>query len=560
MVKLLEKIVDKVSRAGIYLFAALQLALPMKSFAEDVSLSGRVVNSQGVGQANKNVVLFLNNNDKKLSGVTGVDGVYVIPFTPSGIRHEYFLPEGYSVSNNYPNPFNPSTNVNITLPERSRVEMKVYDMLAQELGVIVDEELSAGVHYFRLDLEHLINGRDIAEGVYFVRTVIDEQYVKVNKLLFLRNSQHARAFSEVSSNGSSSNSFGKTSIEDIVDSLQVSGRSILPRSKTLGTVISGNTDLGDVVVDSAFNVDGRLISTIRYDQPNNHLPNLTVIIDGYSALTDSLGMFSVQVPVDSHVVEPWFNPWDRKMDIVDPSIWTRKKLIYIRGDTTDVIEDVLTRDEFPDSVMNFLNKISDRQYNGLYNVIIRFVDKPIFYIVADTSIAWDKEFYNIWSNFIKGVMNNVTKSRKYPNGFLENVIVKTGLNPPADWTPGYYVIDTSWTYGNAVLATSIFTVHPDGQPYIPVYARTIVGMYPTPMEFWYMKKALGHEIGSGLVYMPTRSNDLMSWYNLGNPNYPDITNPTKTDTLMLRYIFSRDIGVDYPDLDWDRKRYELYYP
>src|SRR3989339_812769 len=440
MVKLLEKIVDKVSRAGIYLFAALQLALPMKSFAEDVSLSGRVVNSQGVGQANKNVVLFLNNNDKKLSGVTGVDGVYVIPFTPSGIRHEYFLPEGYSVSNNYPNPFNPSTNVNITLPERSRVEMKVYDMLAQELGVIVDEELSAGVHYFRLDLEHLINGRDIAEGVYFVRTVIDEQYVKVNKLLFLRNSQHAGSFSEVSSNGSSSNSFGKTSIEDIVDSLQVSGRSILPRSKTLGTVISGNTDLGDVVVDSAFNVDGRLISTIRYDQPNNHLPNLTVIIDGYSALTDSLGMFSVQVPVDSVVPPPFsgLSPWHRKMDIVDPSIWTRKKHLYVRGDASNVIEDVLTREDFPDSVMNFMNELSWRDKGGLYDVIMRFVDKPIFYIVADTTQDFGKNFYNLLSTFVRGTLNDLTKSKKYPLGFLENVVIETGVNPPADDTPSYY--------------------------------------------------------------------------------------------------------------------------
>ena len=554
MIKLLDWIVDKTGRIGLYLFAALQLALPMKSFAGDVSLSGRVVDSRGVGLSNKNVVLFLNNNEKKLNGVTNADGVYVIPFTPSDVRHEYFLPEGYSVSNNYPNPFNPSTNVNITLPERSRVEMKVYDMLAQELGVIVDEELSAGVHYFRLDLEHLINGRDIAEGVYFSRTVIDEQYVKVNKLLFLRNSQHARAFSEVSSNGSSSNSFGKTSIEDIVDSLQVSGRSILPRSKTLGTVISGNTDLGDVVVDSAFNVDGRLISTIRYDQPNNHLPGLTVVIDGYSAVSDSLGYFSVQVPVDSHAVDPWslLSPWDRKMDIVDPSIWTRKKHLYVHGDISNVVEDVLTKEDFPDSVMNYLNKVSDRQYPGSYSVIKRFDLRPIFYIVADTSIAWDKEFYDIWGGFIKGVMNNVTKSRKYPNGFLENVIVKTGLSPPVENTPGYYVIDTSWTYGNAVLTTSIHSEHPDGQPIRPVYAETIVGMYPTPMPFYYMKKALGHEIGSGLVYMPTRSNDLMSWYNLGNPNYPDITNPTKTDTLMLRYIFSRDNGVDYPDLDWSR--------
>src|SRR3989339_2013436 len=550
MVNLLERIVDKVSKAGIYLLTGLQLALPMKSFAEDVSLSGRVVNDRGVGLSNKNVVLFLNNNDKKLSGVTGADGVCVIPFTPSDIKHEYFLPEGYSVSNNYPNPFNPSTNVNITLPERSRVEMKVYDMLAQELGVIVDEELSAGVHYFRLDLEHLINGRDIAEGVYFVRTVIDEQYVKVNKLLFLRNSQHARAFSEVSSNGSSSNSFGKTSIEDIVDSLQVSGRSILPRSKTLGTVISGNTDLGDVVVDSAFNVDGRLISTIRYDQPNNHLPNLTVIIDGYSAVSDSLGNFSVQVPVDSVVPPPFsgLSPWHRKMDIVDESIWTRKKHIYIDGDTSNVIEDVLTKADFPDSVMNFLNELSWRDKGGLYDVIMRFVDKPIFYIVADTTQDFGKNFYNLLSTFVRGTLNDLTKSKKYPLGFLENVVIETGVNPPADDTPSYYVIKTSMDYGNASALTGSFSTHPDGQPYVFVYAQTVFGIYPQP-EINQIKRLMAHELCSGLVYM-LRSDDLVSIFNFGPPL--SSANPSKTDTLMYRAMFSRDNGVDYPDLDWSR--------
>ena len=546
MGNLLDDFVYSLKKVAVVAYTASQLAFPV--FAGDVSLSGRVVNSHGVGLSNKNVVLFLNNNEKKLNGVTNADGVYVIPFTPSDVRHEYFLPEGYSVSNNYPNPFNPSTNVNITLPERSRVEMKVYDMLAQELGVIVDEELSAGVHYFRLDLEHLINGRDIAEGVYFVRTVIDEQYVKVNKLLFLRNSQHAGSFSEVSSNGSSSNSFGKTSIEDIVDSLQVSGRSILPRSKTLGTVISGNTDLGDVVVDSAFNVDGRLISTIRYDQPNNHLPNLTVIIDGYSAVSDSLGNFSVQVPVDSVVPPPFsgLSPWHRKMDIVDESIWTRKKHIYIDGDTSNVIEDVLTKADFPDSVMNFLNELSWRDKGGLYDVIMRFVDKPIFYIVADTTQDFGKNFYNLLSTFVRGTLNDLTKSKKYPLGFLENVVIETGVNPPADDTPSYYVIKTSMDYGNASALTGSFSIHPDGQPYTPVYAKTTFGVYPEP-RLDIIKKLLAHEILSGLVFMPTRSNDLFSVYNTGPSG-----KIFDTDRLMWKYIFSRDNGVDYPDLDWSR--------
>ncbi|HIJ01689.1 TPA: carboxypeptidase regulatory-like domain-containing protein, partial [Candidatus Woesearchaeota archaeon] len=262
-------VVYSLKKFAVGVYATLQLALPIKSFAGDVSLSGRVVNDQGVGQANKNVVLFLNNNEKKLNGVTGADGVYVIPFTPSGVRHEHFLPEGYSVSNNYPNPFNPATNVNVTVPKRSSVQMKVYSLLGEELGIVIDKDFDAGVHGVNVDLEHF----NVAQGVYFARTVIDEQYVKVSKLLFLRNSQHARAFSNDIVSSGASGSFGKTSIEDIIDSMYVNGRSILPTSKFLGVIISGNTDLGSIVVASAFNVAGRLLSPIRYDQPNNHLPN-----------------------------------------------------------------------------------------------------------------------------------------------------------------------------------------------------------------------------------------------------------------------------------------------
>src|SRR3989339_385318 len=454
MGNLLDDFVYSLKKVAVVAYTASQLAFPV--FAGDVSLSGRVVNSHGVGLSNKNVVLFLNNNEKKLNGVTNADGVYVIPFTPSDVRHEYFLPEGYSVSNNYPNPFNPSSN----------------------------------------------------------------------------------------------NYFSKVSLQDVVDSMHVNGRSILPTSKSLGVIISGDTDLGDVVVDSAFNVDGKVISTIRYDQPNNHLPNLTVIIDGYSAVSDSLGNFSVQVPVDSVVPPPFsgLSPWHRKMDIVDESIWTRKKHIYIDGDTSNVIEDVLTKADFPDSVMNFLNELSWRDKGGLYDVIMRFVDKPIFYIVADTTQDFGKNFYNLLSTFVRGTLNDLTKSKKYPLGFLENVVIETGVNPPADDTPSYYVIKTSMDYGNASALTGSFSIHPDGQPYVFVYAQTVFGIYPQP-EINQIKRLMAHELCSGLVYM-LRSDDLVSIFNFGPPL--SSANPSKTDTLMYRAMFSRDNGVDYPDLDWSR--------
>lgn len=45
---------------------------------------------------------------------------------------------------NYPNPFNPTTNITFTLPERSQVELVVYDMLGREVAMLVDKVLTAG--------------------------------------------------------------------------------------------------------------------------------------------------------------------------------------------------------------------------------------------------------------------------------------------------------------------------------------------------------------------------------------------------------------------------------
>ncbi|HIJ14451.1 TPA: hypothetical protein HA371_06955, partial [Candidatus Woesearchaeota archaeon] len=91
-------------------------------------------------------------------------------------------------------------------------------------------------------------------------------------------------------------------------------------------------------------------------------------------------------------------------------------------------------------------------------------------------------------------------------------------------------------------------IHPDGQPYVFVYAQTVFGIYPQP-EINQIKRLMAHELCSGLVYM-LRSDDLVSIFNFGPPL--SSANPSKTDTLMYRAMFSRDNGVDYPDLDWSR--------
>lgn|GEM_PF-3408685 len=62
-----------------------------------------------------------------------------------------------------PNPFNPSTYINFTIPKNSFVSLIVYDLLGREVANLVDEELTKGTHRV------LFNGGNLASGVYLYR-------------------------------------------------------------------------------------------------------------------------------------------------------------------------------------------------------------------------------------------------------------------------------------------------------------------------------------------------------------------------------------------------------
>lgn len=68
------------------------------------------------------------------------------------------LPSKFNLSQNYPNPFNPSTQIQFDLPESGRVVLKVYNMLGQEVAVLVDEFRSAGSHSVNFDAGELTSG------------------------------------------------------------------------------------------------------------------------------------------------------------------------------------------------------------------------------------------------------------------------------------------------------------------------------------------------------------------------------------------------------------------
>jgi 5'-nucleotidase len=69
-------------------------------------------------------------------------------------------PVEYSLSQNYPNPFNPSTTVKYSVPEAGNVELKVYDIIGNEVATLVNESKIPGSY------EVQFNAAQLASGVY----------------------------------------------------------------------------------------------------------------------------------------------------------------------------------------------------------------------------------------------------------------------------------------------------------------------------------------------------------------------------------------------------------
>ncbi len=88
-------------------------------------------------------------------------------FINQQIEGKKFVPKSYELMQNYPNPFNPETNIKFMLPEKSSVQLKVYNILGQEVATLVNEVFEAGEYLTKLN----INNYGLSSGVYIYRIV-----------------------------------------------------------------------------------------------------------------------------------------------------------------------------------------------------------------------------------------------------------------------------------------------------------------------------------------------------------------------------------------------------
>ncbi|TLY33725.1 MAG: T9SS type A sorting domain-containing protein [Ignavibacteria bacterium] len=89
------------------------------------------------------------------------------------------LPEEYTLRQNFPNPFNPSTTISYELPHSSVVRLSIFNTLGQEVLTLVNKFEDAGFKSVRFD------GSKFPTGLYFYRMTAG-RFVQTKKAMLLK--------------------------------------------------------------------------------------------------------------------------------------------------------------------------------------------------------------------------------------------------------------------------------------------------------------------------------------------------------------------------------------
>jgi len=101
-------------------------------------------------------------------------------YCPIGIGDpEGNLPKYFKLYQNYPNPFNPATIIKFDIPSNSFVSLGVYDIIGNEILVLVKSELTPGTYELTFD------GSNLASGIYYYKLVSGE-FSSVRRMILIK--------------------------------------------------------------------------------------------------------------------------------------------------------------------------------------------------------------------------------------------------------------------------------------------------------------------------------------------------------------------------------------
>jgi len=157
----------KLSGSGetIYLANSDTSIIDEVSYAEQTTdlSTGRFPN--GIGSFVQMTPTFSTANE---NGITGVE---------DDLSSE--TPNSFNLAQNYPNPFNPNTQIVVSIPDSGMYTLRVYNILGQEVVILLNDQINAGVHTFNFDASRLTS------GIYFYKFA-GNNFTQTKKMILLR--------------------------------------------------------------------------------------------------------------------------------------------------------------------------------------------------------------------------------------------------------------------------------------------------------------------------------------------------------------------------------------
>ena len=124
-------------------------------------------------------ILTITDDVPANDGIFEAWSISILSDLSSDVQDMNGIPSGFALLQNYPNPFNPTTTIQYSIPQRSNVILKVYDVLGNEVAVLVDEEKERGVYSVNFDASNF------ASGIYLYRLHAGS-FVETKKMILLK--------------------------------------------------------------------------------------------------------------------------------------------------------------------------------------------------------------------------------------------------------------------------------------------------------------------------------------------------------------------------------------
>jgi len=104
------------------------------------------------------------------------------PDSTTSVNSDLILPVETNLYQNYPSPFNPSTNIKFRISETGNVSIKIFNVLGKEIKQLLQENLPSGEHNIQWDGKG-DEGNTLPSGIYFIQMIAGKYRQSVKTVL-----------------------------------------------------------------------------------------------------------------------------------------------------------------------------------------------------------------------------------------------------------------------------------------------------------------------------------------------------------------------------------------